>query len=374
MVEIVEVKTKRQLKQFVKFVNKLYWDCEYYVPMINVDEINNFIPKKNPAFEECDVKLFLAYRDGKIVGRIAGIIQHAYNKKMNCKKVRFTRFDCIDDQEVANALFDAVKDWAKAQGMTHIMGPLGFNDLDREGMLVEGFDRLATYETQYNYDYYPKLVENYGFQVDVTWVEYRIKIPEALDEKYNRIGAKILERYNLTTVGKISKKQLFKQYGDKIFDLLDEGYKDLYGTVPYSKKIRQLILKNFGPALKPELMSIILNAEGNPVAYALILPSLAVAVRDSHGKLLPLGACRMLHAINHPKVVDFALVVVDKEYHNKGLNSIIFTQIVEMFKKMGVQECETNLNLEDNYAIQNMWHNFEREQHKKRHSYIKEID
>ena len=373
MVDIVEVKTKKQLKQFVEFVNKLYWDCEYYVPMINIDERNNFVPSKNPAFEECDVVLYLAYKDNKIVGRIAGIIQHTYNKIHNCKKVRFSRFDCIDDQEVANALFDKVTEWAKSKGMNTIMGPLGFNDLDREGLLIKGFDRICTYETQYNYDYYPKLIENYGFSKDVDWVEYRVKWPEKLDERYSKIGHRVLEKYNLKVVKGISKKKLIKQYGEGIFDLLDEEYHSLYGTVPFSKKTRQLILKNFGPALNTDLICVVVDSNDKPVAFALILPSMSEAIRDSHGRLLPFGIFRLLKAIKHPKVVDFALVAIADDYHNKGLNGIIFSELVDSMSKYKVEACETNLNLEDNLAVQNMWHNLEKEQHKRRRSYTKEI-
>ncbi len=373
MLEIIEVKTRKQLKQFVKFPNKLYKDCEYYVPMINIDEINNFNPKKNPAYEECDVVLYLAKLDNKIVGRIAGIIQHTYNKIYNCKKVRFSRFDCIDNQEVANALFDAVSKWAKEKGMTEIIGPLGFNDLDREGLLIHGFDRICTYESQYNYDYYPKLIENYGFIKDTDWVEYRVQWPKKLDERYDKIGHKVLEKYNLKVIEGISKRKLIKQYGDDIFDLLDEGYKNLYGTVPFSKKTRDLILKNFGPALKTNMMCVVVDSNDKPVAFALILPSMSEAVRDSHGKLFPFGMFRLLHAINNPKVVDFALVSIAEEYHNKGLNGIIFAQLVKNLSKYKIEACETNLNLEDNLAVQNMWHNFDKEQHKRRRSYIKSI-
>ena len=374
MIIIEEVKTKKQIKEFVLFPNKLYWDCEYYVPMINVDEINNFNPKKNPAFEECDVVMYVAKKDGKIVGRICGIIQHTYNKKNNCKKVRFSRFDSINDQEVANALFDKVTAWAKEKGMTEIIGPLGFNDLDREGLLIEGFDRLSTYETQYSYDYYPTLIENYGFKKDIDWIEQRLQLPKQVDERYVRIGQKVLEKYNLKIVDGLSKKAFIKKYGDKIFDLIDEGYAELYGTIPYSPKTRKLILKNFGLALNLKLMTLVVDENDNPVAYALILPSMSEAVRDCHGKLLPFGMFKILHAIKHPKVVDFALVTIKKEYRSTGLNSVIFSELIKNMLAMGVTECETNLNLEDNYAIQNMWHHFEKELHKRRRSYIKKID
>ncbi len=373
MVDIEEVKTRKQLKEFVKFPNKLYKDCEYYVPMLFNDEVNNFVPSKNPAFEECDVVMYLAKRNDEIVGRICGIIQHSYNKKLNCKKVRFSRFDSINDQEVANALFDKVSEWAKSKGMTEIIGPLGFNDLDREGLLIEGFDRLSTYETQYNYDYYPKLIENYGFTKDADWVEYRVKWTNKLDERYEKIGKRVLDKYNLRVL-KLGKRKLIKKYGDEIFDLIDEGYKDLYGTVPYSPKTRKLILKNFDLALNPRLICTIVDANDKPVAFALILPSMAEAIRDSRGKLLPFGMFKILHSIRHPKVVDFALVSVATEYQNKGLNAILFYELVNSMSVYKIEACETNLNLEDNLAVQNMWHNLEREQHKRRRSYIKTIE
>lgn len=373
MVDIIEVKTRKQLKKFAEFVNKLYKGCPYYVPTLFADELDMFTPSKNPAYEECDVVLYMAYRDGKMVGRIAGIIQNTYNRIRDCKLVRFTRFDAIDDQEVANALFDAVTKWAKERGINGIVGPLGFNDLDREGLLIEGFDRICTYETQYNYDYYPKLIENYGFVKDADWVEYRIKFPEQIDERYERIGNKILEKYELKVIRDMPKKEFISKYGEDIFDLVDEGYGALYGTVPFSKKTRQLILSQFGLALNTDLMALVVDKDDKPVAFALTLPSLSKALVGSGGHLYPHTIIKLLKAIKKPKDIDFALVAVKDEYLHKGLNGVIFNELMHRFLKMGIGYCETNLNLEDNIAVQNMWHNYEREQHKRRRSYHKSI-
>lgn len=374
MIEITEVKTRKQLKEFAEFVNKLYKGCPYYVPTLFGDELDMFTPSENPSFEECEVVMFLAKRDGETVGRIAGIIQNTYNRLHDCKLVRFTRFDSIDDQEVANALFDAVSGWAKERGINGIVGPLGFNDLDREGLLIDGFDRICTYETQYNYDYYPKLIENYGFKKDADWVEYRLTCPPSIDERYERIGNRILEKYDLRVVKGLKTKQFIEKYGDDVFDLIDEGYGQLYGVVPFSKKTRQLILSQFGVALNTELMVLVVDKDDKPVAYALTLPSLSNALVGSGGHLYPHTIVKLLKAIKKPKEIDFALVSIKTEYQNKGLNAIIFNELMTRFINRGIGYCETNLNLEDNLAVQNMWHNYEREQHKRRRSYFKSIE
>ena len=210
MIEIKEVKTKKDIKNFVNFPHQLYKNVEHYVPFLNIDEVNKFDEKKNESYEDCIVKCFLAYKEDEIVGRVAGIIQKLYNSKVNEKRIRFSRFDCINDQEVANALFSTVEEWAKEQGMELIHGPMGYNDLDREGLLIDGFDQMSTFEEQYNYPYYPELIENYGFEKEVDWVEYRIFKPNEPIERIERISEVVAKRYKLKLVKPKSLKSFIK--------------------------------------------------------------------------------------------------------------------------------------------------------------------
>lgn len=373
MVEIRKINKKSDIKKFVDFPIKLYKNCEYFVPPISIDEVNMFLPNKNACFIDTDVQCFLAYRDGKIVGRIAGLIQKTFNKIKNEKRVRFSRFDCIDDQEVANALFDAVEAWAKEQGMTAIHGPLGFNDLDREALLIEGFNELSTYETQYNYPYYQKLIENYGFAKDCDYVEYRIKIPDHVDEKYERVSNKIMERFKLKIVEEKNINRFIKKYFNEIFDLIDEAYQDLYGVVPYGEAVRKQFISSFKLIINMRYVCAIEDENGKIVAFGLTFPSLAKAVRDSKGKILPFGIFRMLKALKHPKEADLALIAVAKEYRNKGLPAMLFNKIMKNFIEDKIEYVETNLNMESNLEVQAQWKAFDHRQHKRRRCFIKEI-
>lgn len=373
MIEIIEVKTKKQLKEFVKFPNDLYKNCEFFVPEITIDALTMFDRKKNACFENTDGIFFLAYKDGKIVGRIAGLLQNDYNKINNVKAVRFTRFDSIDDQEVANALFNSVEEWAKKIGMERVIGPLGFNDLDREGLLIRGFDKLSTFETQYNYEYYQKLIENCGYGKDIDWVEYKIKIPEKIDARYTRIREKVLKQYNFKEIVLKNKVKMINSYGDKIFDLVDEAYKELYGVVPYSDRVRKQFIKSFKIILNLKYVSIVVDENDDIIGFGLAFPSVAEAVRDSRGKLLPTGIFKILNALKHPKLVDLALIAVKDKYKRTGLTAILFNKILESMIEDGVKYAETNLNLETNETIQAQWRTFEHEQHKQRRSFIKHL-
>lgn len=373
MIEIKKINKKSDIKKFVDFPVKLYDKCEYFVPPIFIDEVNMFLPNKNACFVDTDVQCFLAYRDGKIVGRICGLIQKTFNKIKNEKRVRFSRFDCIDDQEVANALFKAVEDWASEQGMTTIHGPLGFNDLDREALLIDGFNELSTYETQYNYPYYQTLIENYGFIKDCDYVEYRIKVPSEINEKYERLSNKIMERYKLKVVQEKNKNKFINKYFNQIFDLIDEAYQDLYGVVPYGEEVRRQFISSFKLIINMRYVCVIVDEHDKVVGFGLTFPALAEAVRDSKGKLLPFGIFRMIKALKHPKVADLALIAVDKEYRNKGVPAMCFNKILKNFIEDGIEYCETNLNMESNQEVQAQWKTFEHRQHKKRRCFIKQI-
>lgn len=373
MVDIVEVKTKKDIKNFVNFPHKLYKGNPYFVPFLNIDEINKFDKDKNESYDDCDVKCFLAYRNGEIVGRIAGIIQRLYNEKTGEKRVRFSRFDSIDDSEVSNSLFSAVENWAKDKGMTLIHGPMGYNDLDREGLLIDGFDYMSTFEEQYNYDYYPKLIEEYGFEKEVDWLEYRIFAPKEPSERVDKIADLVARRYELSVLKPKSIKWFVENYKEQFFEVLDKAYSPLYGVVPFSDKMKDALISQFGLILKKDYLIGIVDKNKKLIAFGLVFPSLSESVNKSAGKLLPFGIFRMLKQINKPKSIDTGLIAILPEYQNKGVNSMILSIMMHGMIERGLEYAETNLMLEDNGRIQKQWEVFDYIQHKKRRSYIKTI-
>ena len=373
MVNIVEVKTKKDIKKFVDFPTGLYKGVKQYVHPLRMDEFNNFNPKKNASFEDCEAVYFLAYKEGKLVGRIAGILQKLYNAKVNEKRVRFTRFDCINDVEVAQALFKSVEDWAKSIGMDTVHGPMGFNDLDREGMLIEGFDEIATFEEAYNYDYYKDLMVACGYEKEVDWVEYNITMPKQIDEKFTRVADLVQKKYNLRSAEKKGKKAFIKKYAPGIFKLLDEAYGSLYGVVPYTDKVRQQVIDQFNMFISLDFMSMVLDENDDVIAFGFAIPSLSEVVNKYEGRLTLCSLPKLLKAVKKPTQLDLALIAVKPEYQAKGASSLVFTEMIENFIKRGIKTCETNLNLETNVQVMAQWKYFDSEQHKRRRSYIKKI-
>lgn len=374
MVEIKEVKTKKDIKTFVMFPHSLYKGNEHYVPFLNIDEINKFDKDKNESYDDCIVKCFLAYKDGKVVGRIAGIIQKLYNQKVNEKRIRFSRFDCINDEEVSSKLFKTVEDWAKEQGMNLIHGPMGYNDLDREGLLIDGFDQMSTFEEQYNYPYYGELIEKYGFKKEVDWVEYRIFKPKEPNPKIDKIAETVAKRYNLKLLRPKSIKSFIKEYKNQLFDTLDAAYSHLYGVVPFSDKLKDALIDQFKLILNKDFIVGIINENNELVGFGLVFPSLSEAVNKSKGKLLPFGIFRMLKQIKNPKSIDLGLIAIRPEYQNKGVNAMILSCMINGMLEKGIEYAETNLMLEDNNRIQSQWKIFDYIQHKRRRSYVKTID
>ena len=373
MVQIVEVKNKKDRKKFIDFPTKLYKGVKQYVHPLRMSEFELFDPKKNVSFDECDAIYFLAYKDGELVGRIAGILQKAYNKKANEKRVRFTRFDCVNDKEVAKALFDSVEEWAKNLGMDTIHGPMGFNDMDREGMLIEGFDEIATFEEAYNYDYYKDLVEYCGYEKEVDWVEFNITIPKEVDEKTKRVANLVKERYHLKNAEKTSKKKFIKKYAKSIFKLLDDAYGPLYGVVPYSDKLRKQIIDQFNLFISMDFMSLIVDENDEPIAWGFAIPSLSKAINKCEGRLTLKSIFSILKAVKKPTQLDLALIAVKPGWQSKGVPALIMYEMVQSFIKHGVKSCETNLNLEDNLHIIQLWKNYEHRQHKRRRAYVKHL-
>lgn len=373
MIEVKEVKTKKDIKTFVRFPHTLYKGNVNYVPFLNIDEVNKFDKNKNESYDDCDVKCYLAYKDGKVVGRIAGIIQRLYNQKVNEKRVRFSRFDCINDTEVSNALFAAVEDWAKQMGMELIHGPMGYNDLDREGLLIEGFDYMSTFEEQYNHEYYADLIENYGFKKEVDWVEYRIFSPKEPNERIERVAEAVAKRYKLKVIRPKSIKSFIKEYKEQFFQTLDEAYSPLYGVVPFSDKMKDSLIDQFSLILNKDFIVAIVNEQNVMVGFGLVFPSLSEAVNKSQGKIFPFGIFRMLKQIKNPKSIDLGLIAIKPEYQNKGVNTLILSILIKGMIEKKIEYAETNLMLEHNTRIQSQWEIFDYIQHKKRRSYVKEI-
>ncbi len=371
MLVIKEVKTKKEVKAFVEFPLNLYKNNAYFVPPLYGDEVKVI---KNPKIYECDSVYYLCYKDNKVVGRISGIIQHSSNNKWNQKRIRFTRFDSIDDQEVANLLFSTVEAWAKERNVEEIVGPLGFSDLEREGLLIEGFDELSTFEEQYNYPYYQKLIENYGFVKEVDWLESQIIPPAEIDERYTRISEHILKKYNLHYTNCKNIREFIKRYADQFFTLLDETYSQLYGTVPLTEQMKKEILVQFKLLLSLKYISTVVDENDKLVAFGIILPSISKAVQNSGGRLTIPTILRILKSARNPEILDLALIGVTEEYRAKGVISAIFYPMMLMMKSGQVKYCETNLNLENNTNILNQWKNFESIQHKRRRSFIKKIN
>ena len=374
MVEIKEVKTKKELKIFASFPIKHYAKSPYYVPSFYSDELLIMDEKKNFSLETCLVKCFLAYKDGKVVGRIAGIIQNKYNEIQNAKNVRFSRFECIDDQEVATALFNAVASFGKENGMEKMHGPWGFNDQDREGLLTFGFDRRSTYATNYSYDYYPKLVNNYGFEDECEWVEYELHCTDKVDERFNRIAEKIMQRYGFNEISEsMPIAKIVERYGKEVFDVINECYKVLDGYVPVEGKILDNVLDQFGVICNPEYMSIITNKEGKIVAFGLAFPSICEALQKGKGRMTLPTILRLLKAIKNPKELELAIIAVLPEYRTMGLNALVINRIQKNIVKNGVLHVESNPELVTNHAVQGQWESVDREIIKRRKCYVKSI-
>ncbi len=374
MIEIVEVKNKKDRKKFIDFPTKLYKGVKQYVHPLRMSEFELFNPKKNVSFEDCDVVYYLAYKDGEVVGRIAGILQKLYNKKSNEKRVRFTRFDCINDKEVAKALLSSVENWAKKMGMNIVHGPMGFNDLDREGLLVEGFDEVATFEEAYNFAYYKDLIENCGYQKEVDWIEFNIIMPSEVDEKTSRVADLVKQRYHLKNAEKTSKKAFIKKYAKQIFKLLDDAYGPLYGVVPYTDKLRKQIIDQFKLFISLDYMSLIVDENDEPIAWGFAIPSLSEVINKCEGRLTLKSIFQILKAVKKPSQLDLALIAVKPGWHSKGVPALIMREMVQSFIKHKIKSCETNLNLEDNLHIIQLWKNYEHRQHKRRRAYVKYLN
>ena len=371
---IKEVTGKKELRQFVRFNIDLYKGNPYHVPSLIYDEMMTLDRKQNPAFEVCDAIYFLAYKGDRIVGRIAGIINRRSNEVWNQKRARFGFVDFIDDDEVVDALFNAVRQWAKQQDMEELCGPMGFTDLDHEGMLVHGFDQLGTMATIYNHPYYPQQLERMGFVKDQDWHEFKVFVPDCVPEKHLRIGEIVKRKYGLKVVKCKSKKEVMP-YARPLFETLNISYAPLYGFSPLTDKQIDYYINMYIPMLRLDLLTLIVREEDNAVVgFGISIPSLSRALQKTKGQLWPFGWFHLLKALrSKPEIVDLYLMGVLPEYQSKGVNALLFNDLIPIYKSLGVVYAESNPELETNNAVQAQWDYFKREHHKTRRVFIQQL-
>ena len=375
-VEIKKVSSRNELKKFIRFNYEFYKDNPYAVPELYEDVLNTFSEEKNPAYEFCESECFLAWRDGKIVGRVAAIINRRANETWNKKVVRFGWIDFIDDIEVSRALIDTVKAWGKERGMTEIEGPLGFTDLDPEGMLVEGFDQLSTMATIYNHPYYPEHMVKLGFGKAADWVEIKIYIPDAIPEKHKRISDIIQRKYNLHIHKYTSKKEVIKSgVGRKIFELINDAYAPLFGFSKMTDRQIDQYVNMYIPVVDLRMVTIVEDENNDNVAVGITMPSLAKALQRAKGKMFPFGWYHLLKALmwKRPKVLDLLLIAVRPDFQGKGVNALLFTDLIPVYQQMGFEYAESNPELELNEKVQSQWQYFKTEQHKRRRCFKADI-
>ena len=374
MVKILEVKTKKQQKEFTMFPLKLYRNCEYYVPPFLCDERVIFDKEKNANLDRSEVVFYLAYNENnKVVGRIGGILHHTANEINNQKYLRFTRVDFIEDFEVAKALFEAVENWAKEKGMEYVHGPLGFNDFEREGLLVEGYDQLATFVENYNFPYYKDYIERLGYKKDVDWLEFKVYVPDEVDPRISKIAKMAEEKYNLHEISIKNKSKTIEKYKNQIFGLLDECYGSLYGFVPITKKLQEQLVGTFKLVVNKRYLCLVANEKEELVGLGLLFPEIARGMQKTGGKILTPKIFSLLKELSHPKVVDMVFFAVKPNYRTKGVTSFIFNKILNNLIEDKVEYSESTLQLETNIRIQNQFDAYKREQHKRRRCYIKKI-
>lgn len=375
MVEIRQIKpTHSNLKKFVEFQIKLYKGNPYFIPPLVSDEIATLDSKVNPAFDHCESAYFMAYRDGKPIGRIAAMINKQVNEKENVRQARFGFVDFIDDAEVSKALFDAAEKWAKQKGMDNIVGPLGFTDLDNEGMLINGFEELGTMATIYNYPYYPEHIERLGYEKEVDWHEFLMEVPEQIPDKHKRIAEIVKKKFNLRVLKFTSRKALKEQYGQALFELINEAYDDLYGYSRLTKRQIDYYIKIYLGMLNLDLVTLIVDSDDKLVGVGISIQSMSRALQKSKGKMFPFGWWHLLKGLKGKNDrVDLLLVAVKPQYKGKGINALLFTDLIPAYNKYGFKWAESNPELESNAAVQNQWEAFSYRQHRNRRAYIKKI-
>lgn len=375
MVEVKKIsKSRSDLKKFIQFQLDLYKGNDYFVPPLVMDDLATLDPEKNPAFDFCEADYFMAYKDGKPAGRIAAIINRQVNESGGEKVARFGFVDFVDDREVSAALLKAVEDWSREKGMEKVIGPLSFTDLDQEGCLVEGFDKLSTMATIYNYPYYPDHFEGLGYEKESDWVEFVMEVPEAVPEKHLRIAEIVKKKYNLRVVKYTSKRKIKRDYGRQIFYLVNDAYKDLYQFSHLTERQIDKYIEEYIGLLDLDLVSLIVDADDKLVGIGISLPSMARALQKSGGKFFPFGWYHLLKGLKGKNDrVDLLLVGVLPEYQAKGVNALLFVDLIPQFIKHGFKYAESNPEMETNAKVQNQWEMFNPSLEKRRRSFKKSL-
>ena len=374
-VEIRQIETKRELKQFIQFANDLYADCPYYCPPLFFDEMNCFNPEKNPALEVCEYQLWMAYREGKPVGRIAGIINKRANETWGFKHVRFGWFDFIDDMEVSKALLDTVAAWGKARGMEKLNGPVGFTDFDHEGLLLEGYDYLAVMASLYNYPYYVKHVEAYGLVKEADWIELQVFPPKTVPERIDRLAEMVKQRYHVRTVKVKNSREVVKRFGIEYMDVIDAAYQKLYNFQPMTDKQKNYYKDMYFQFLNFDFVTLVVNEKEELVGVGLGMPDLAPALRKCGGKLFPFGWYHLLKALTAKKMDSFSflLIAVRPDYQDKGINALFLQDQIPIINQYGIKKLETTSMLETNTKVLSFFMQFDHKQHKRHRAYIKPL-
>jgi ribosomal protein S18 acetylase RimI-like enzyme len=370
-VQIKEVTTKKELKQFIEFPFSLYKGHPYWIPPLLMDEYHTLRKDKNPAFEYCDAKYWLAFKDGKLAGRIAGIINRRYIEKWGNKYARFGWVDFTDDPEVVKALFVTVENWAREQGMAGIHGPLGFTDMDHEGMLVDGFNELGTLAAIYNHPYYPKQLETVGYIKDVDWVEFEVKVPKEIPEKAERVERIVIQKTGVKVLEAKKAKELLP-YAHQMFEVLNQAFAPIYAFVPLTEKQINMYIKQYFSFIMPDYTKILLDSENKVAGFVIGMPSLSRALQKCQGRLFPFGFIHLLKAVSKKnKQIDLYLGAIRPDLQGKGADALLLTEMSRSAIKNGVVSAETNIELEENVKVQSHWKYFESRQHKRRRCYIK---
>lgn len=371
-IRIEEVKDKKGFNKFLKFPYKLFKDDKMWVPSLLMDEKVTFNKKKNPAFEFCESKIFLAYKGEEIVGRIVGILNNRANEIWKQKRMRFGWFDYINDVNVAQALLNAVENWAKEKGMNEIVGPMGFTDMDKEGMMVEGFDTNCPMACYYNPSYYPPIIEQLGYKKEVDWIQYEIQANQPIPDKVAKVNELIKNKYNLKIINNLSKKKICNLYGNKIFNLVNRSFADLFGYVPLNDKQIKFYIGQYFTFLDPKLVCFIVDEKDDVVAFGVSMPSFSDALRKSKGKLFPFGWYYFLKALKNYDYIDLYLNGVDPDWQNKGVHSLYYVEMNRRYIELNSKMAIANPQLETNQAAQ-IWEKYKSRIAIRRRAYIKEI-
>ena len=374
-VEIREIHTKRELRQFIQFANDLYADCPYYCPPLFFDEMNCFNAEKNPALEVCDYQLWMAYREGKPVGRIAGIINRRANEKWGFKHVRFGWFDFIDDKEVSKALLDTVVAWGKERGMDALNGPVGFTDFDHEGLLLEGYEYPAVMASLYNYPYYVNHIDAYGLVKEADWIELQVFPPKEVPERIDRLAEMVKQRYHVKIVKVKNSRELVKRFGIEYMDVIDAAYQKLYNFQPMTDKQKNYYKDMYFQFLNFDFVTLVVNENEELVGVGLGMPDIAPALRKSGGKLFPFGWYHLIKALKAKKMerFSFLLIAVRPDYQDKGINALFLQDQIPLINQYGIHTLETTSMLETNTKVLSFFMQFDHKQHKRHRAYIKPL-